>query len=1012
MFEPTATPAALNAFDAVNNAGTIDVIGSSTSTATLAFNDAMTNSGSLTFSATGSPTTVADVMEGAMLNAATGTVTLDTSTKFEDGVTNNGTFDIAAGATMTFEDTNDTFMLSGGTLTVAGVLSLGEDDFTYNGGQVSGTVTLGVSSELPVLALDSGAGNSGTFLITGDGATIETNTSTVSIQSNQTLMFEPTATTTAALNVFDPVANAGTIDVIGSSTSTATLAFNDAMTNSGSLTFSASGTPTTVADVMEGALINAATGTVTLDTSTKFEDGVTNNGTFDIAAGATMTFEDTGDTFALSGGMLSVAGVLSLGEDDFAYNGGQISGTVTLGENSELPVLTLDSGAGNSGTFLITGQGAQIETNTSTVSIQSNQTLMFEPTATTTAGLISFDPVTNAGTIDVTGSSTSTATLNFETLTNSGSLTFSAMGSPTTVTDVNEGTLVNASAGIVNVDASTLFQQNVTNNGTFDVAAGATMTFSTTSDTFTQSGGTLAVTGVLNMVGGDFNYNGGSINGTVMLGETSGTPTLTLGSGAGNSGAFLLTGEGAVVTGTTSPISIQSNQTITFQPTAPTGTMDLLEATGNVGTIDIIGSGSSTATLECTQTLTNNGTVILSASGSPTGVVDVVEGTLVNLATGTLDIQSSPTFSSSLTTSGTVNVSAGAVLNLSTEGLTLNGGTMMLAAGTSGAQAELKLESLTFSGSSGTGTIASGPVGPGQTAGLVDLAGALVSFNIGAGSAAEQVVISAPISGTELQKTGAGGLELTGANTYSGPTSVTAGTLVIGANGALPANNSVSITGGMLQLATGTGLAQVGSLSITGSGILDITDNHVIITYSGTDPIATILGYLETGFNNGGWNGPGIISSTAQSLTNGLRYGVGWADGNDGTHAVSGLSSGQIELKYTLLGDANLDGTVNGSDFSILAANFGTGVTNWDQGNFFYGSSVNGSDFSALAANFGQGDSGADVSVSQADVSALDAFAAANGLPLPVIGAVPEPASAALALMAGAGLLARRRRRG
>ncbi len=205
-------------------------------------------------------------------------------------------------------------------------------------------------------------------------------------------------------------------------------------------------------------------------------------------------------------------------------------------------------------------------------------------------------------------------------------------------------------------------------------------------------------------------------------------------------------------------------------------------------------------------------------------------------------------------------------------------------------------------------------------------------------------------------------------------------------------------------------MTQLSSLSISGGGQLDINNNHVIISYSSSDPIATIAGYLASGYNGGNWNGTGIISSTAQTLTNGLRYGVGWADGKDGV--VSSLSSGQIEIKYTLLGDANLDGTVNGSDFSILAANFGTGHTNWDQGNFLYGTSVNGSEFSALAANFGQGDSGADVAVSQADIAALDAFAIANGLPLPTFAAVPEPGALLLSTAASAALLRRRRRRG
>jgi hypothetical protein len=241
-------------------------------------------------------------------------------------------------------------------------------------------------------------------------------------------------------------------------------------------------------------------------------------------------------------------------------------------------------------------------------------------------------------------------------------------------------------------------------------------------------------------------------------------------------------------------------------------------------------------------------------------------------------------------------------------------------------------------------------------------------------------------------------------NNYAGGTTVTGGTLIVGANGAL-GNGNAAISGGLLQLGQGTGLAKMTSLSISGNGVLDIVNNHAIISYGASDPVAAIEGYIQSGYNNGGWNGPGIISSAAQTLTNGLQYGVGWADGADGV--VSGLSSGQIELKYTLLGDANLDGVVNGSDFSIVAANFGLGHTNWDQGDFLFASSVNGADFSALAANFGQGDSGADAGVTAADVAALDAFAAANGL----LADVPEPGCAALAVGLGLGTLGRRKRR-
>jgi len=246
---------------------------------------------------------------------------------------------------------------------------------------------------------------------------------------------------------------------------------------------------------------------------------------------------------------------------------------------------------------------------------------------------------------------------------------------------------------------------------------------------------------------------------------------------------------------------------------------------------------------------------------------------------------------------------------------------------------------------------------------------------------------------------------LSGVNSYGGGTTVTGGTLIVGASAALP-NGNVAITGGTLQLGAGTGLAQMTSLSMSGAGTLDVDNNHLIITYGSSDPIATIAAYIKSGYNGGNWNGPGIISSVALTNASGLLYGVGYADGSDGV--VTTLTSGQVEVMYTLLGDANLDGLVNGSDFNILAANFNQSITGWDQGDFNYDGLVNASDFNALAANFNQGVSGADVSAG--DVAALDAFAAANGLSLPT-SSVPEPASAAMTVMAGLGILRRRRRR-
>ena len=114
----------------------------------------------------------------------------------------------------------------------------------------------------------------------------------------------------------------------------------------------------------------------------------------------------------------------------------------------------------------------------------------------------------------------------------------------------------------------------------------------------------------------------------------------------------------------------------------------------------------------------------------------------------------------------------------------------------------------------------------------------------------------------------------------------------------------------------------------------------------------------------------------------------------------------QVEITYTLLGDANLDDKVNGTDFNLMAANFNQAVTNgWDEGDFNYDGKVNGSDFVLLADNFNQFASQS--AVSAADLAALDAFAAANGISLT---SVPEPASMGLLMLGAIGGMALRRR--
>jgi hypothetical protein len=126
---------------------------------------------------------------------------------------------------------------------------------------------------------------------------------------------------------------------------------------------------------------------------------------------------------------------------------------------------------------------------------------------------------------------------------------------------------------------------------------------------------------------------------------------------------------------------------------------------------------------------------------------------------------------------------------------------------------------------------------------------------------------------------------------------------------------------------------------------------------------------------------------------------------------VSAFQSTQIfaqsdGIDYAVYGDANLDGVVSGDDFTILTGDLGK-FTAWETGDFNYNGIVAGDDFTLLVQNLGNAINGANLVVPAADLAAIDAFAAANGLQADV----PEPASMGLLAIGTLGVLSRRRSR-
>jgi len=168
------------------------------------------------------------------------------------------------------------------------------------------------------------------------------------------------------------------------------------------------------------------------------------------------------------------------------------------------------------------------------------------------------------------------------------------------------------------------------------------------------------------------------------------------------------------------------------------------------------------------------------------------------------------------------------------------------------------------------------------------------------------------------------------------------------------------------------------------SATLDLRNSGIVVDYSGPSPYATIRSMITTArFAN--WAAVGITSSVAASTpATGVGYAEGSALGGRSDFFGFAIDATTVVARFTLLGDANLDGTVGLSDFAILASAFNT-RGDWVKGDFNYDGSANIGDFSLLAANFN--------------------MVLSNDLPR---AAVPEPGGLIVAV--GAARLFRRRR--
>ncbi len=194
---------------------------------------------------------------------------------------------------------------------------------------------------------------------------------------------------------------------------------------------------------------------------------------------------------------------------------------------------------------------------------------------------------------------------------------------------------------------------------------------------------------------------------------------------------------------------------------------------------------------------------------------------------------------------------------------------------------------------------------------------------------------------------------MTGTNTYNGLTTVQGGTLQL--SGAAAQNPVLNLGGADLQAGT------------------------LVFDYSPTgtpDPLATVRSNLQSGLIHSSLSVPG-------------QTAIAYSD-----------SGTAVTLKRDVLGDCNMDNTVNLADLNILLNNYGKSSATWSMGDFNYDGTVNLADLNLLLNNYGRTFAGDSVSGAHLDAAAIGALRADG------ISVVPEPGTLALLAAGLVGLLA------
>lgn len=197
--------------------------------------------------------------------------------------------------------------------------------------------------------------------------------------------------------------------------------------------------------------------------------------------------------------------------------------------------------------------------------------------------------------------------------------------------------------------------------------------------------------------------------------------------------------------------------------------------------------------------------------------------------------------------------------------------------------------------------------------------------------------------------------------------------------------NTLTVSAGTAGVAAGRSTSNtsvVNTLTI-GANRVDMADNDFVIDYTGSTPFTTVQTQITSGYAGGAWTGAGINSSSAAASPTSDKTAIAFAEATALFTTFPASFSGvtvdntSILFRYTYSGDATMNGTVDSSDFNLLASNFGGSGKQWVTGDFTFDGLTNSSDFNALAGNFGKTlASGPGASVPEPALTGLAALAA------------------------------------